>query len=79
MIFLNKKLEMQTLLKWLITTGKVEGSNSVIFIYSGVIGFMLCSTEGPHEVDFTHPINAIDDASSHGVARGPLKFYNSQV
>lgn len=40
---------------------------------------MLCSTEGPYKVDFSHPINPIDDASHHGAAGGPLKFYNSQV
>ena len=33
--------------------------------FSGVIGFMLCSTEGP-AVDFKHPANPIDanDADS---------------
>ncbi|XP_024954827.2 spermidine synthase 1-like [Citrus sinensis] len=45
---------------------------------SGVIGFMLCSTEseGP-SVDFIHPINPIDPDQIFGVAKGPLKFYNS--
>ncbi|GAY38897.1 hypothetical protein CUMW_040240 [Citrus unshiu] len=44
----------------------------------GVIGFMLCSTEseGP-SVDFIHPINPIDPDQIFGVAKGPLKFYNS--
>ncbi|KAL5552917.1 hypothetical protein UlMin_040318 [Ulmus minor] len=43
---------------------------------SGVIGFMLCSTEGP-AVDFKHPVNPIDanDADS----KRPLKFYNSEI
>lgn len=41
---------------------------------SGVIGFMLCSTEGP-DVDFKHPVNPIDDSKSSG----PLKFYNAEV
>lgn len=41
---------------------------------SGVIGFMLCSTEGPL-VDFKHPLNSIDGDES----RGPLKFYNSEI
>ncbi|CAH8382961.1 unnamed protein product [Eruca vesicaria subsp. sativa] len=42
----------------------------------GVIGFMLCSTEGP-EVDFKHPVNPIDDSSSK--SGGPLKFYNAEI
>ncbi|KAI5679185.1 hypothetical protein M9H77_10135 [Catharanthus roseus] len=43
---------------------------------SGVIGFMLCSTEGP-SVDFKNPINPIDkDDSSF---KRPLKFYNSEI
>ncbi|PKI56971.1 hypothetical protein CRG98_022645 [Punica granatum] len=49
---------------------------------SGTIGFMLCSTEEPCDVDFTHPINPIDNVDAnnhHGVARGPLNFYNSEV
>nr|VDD56630.1 unnamed protein product [Brassica oleracea] len=41
---------------------------------SGVIGFMLCSTEGP-DVDFKHPVNPIDDSKSSG----PLKFYNAEI
>nr|Q96557.1 RecName: Full=Spermidine synthase 2; Short=SPDSY 2; AltName: Full=Putrescine aminopropyltransferase 2 [Datura stramonium]CAA69421.1 spermidine synthase 2 [Datura stramonium] len=44
---------------------------------SGMIGFMLCSTEGP-AVDFKNPINPIDD-ESHGQTIGPLKFYNSEI
>lgn len=42
-----------------------------------MIGFMLCSTEGP-SVDFKHPVNPID-ADSSSKSRGPLKFYNSEV
>ncbi|KAJ4872452.1 spermidine synthase 1 [Raphanus sativus] len=42
----------------------------------GVIGFMLCSTEGP-DVDFKHPVNPIDDSSSQSY--GPLKFYNAEI
>ncbi|KAF8037166.1 hypothetical protein BT93_B0163 [Corymbia citriodora subsp. variegata] len=48
---------------------------------SGVIGFLLCSTEGPH-VDFTRPANPLDhhDAgSSFGVAKEPPKFYNAEM
>lgn len=43
--------------------------------FSGVIGFMLCSTEGP-PVDFKHPVNPID---VHDKSKRPLKFYNSEV
>jgi len=43
-----------------------------------VIGFMLCSTEGP-AVDFKHPVNPIDKIESEGNAKWPLKFYNSEV
>uniref|UniRef100_A0A7C8ZD96 spermidine synthase n=1 Tax=Opuntia streptacantha TaxID=393608 RepID=A0A7C8ZD96_OPUST len=45
---------------------------------SGVIGFMLCSTEGP-AVDFKHPVNPIDKIESEGNAKWPLKFYNSEI
>ncbi|XP_009623577.1 spermidine synthase [Nicotiana tabacum] len=46
---------------------------------SGMIGFMLCSTEGP-AVDFKNPINPIDDDDdSHTKTLGPLKFYNSEL
>ncbi|XP_010551561.1 PREDICTED: spermidine synthase 1 [Tarenaya hassleriana] len=46
---------------------------------SGVIGFMLCATEGPH-VDFKHPVNPIDADESHVDSKGgPLKFYNTQL
>ncbi|KAB1207933.1 Spermidine synthase [Morella rubra] len=45
---------------------------------SGVIGFMLCSTEGP-PVDFKHPLNPIDTDDCHNKSKGPLKFYNSEI
>ncbi|XP_042062738.1 spermidine synthase 1-like isoform X2 [Salvia splendens] len=45
---------------------------------SGVIGFMLCSTEGP-PVDFKNPINPIDADDGHAKTKGPLRFYNSEV
>ncbi|XP_044479695.1 spermidine synthase 1-like [Mangifera indica] len=45
---------------------------------SGVIGFMLCSTEGPF-VDFKHPVNPLDPKQTSGVAKEPLKFYDSEV
>ncbi|MBA0639348.1 hypothetical protein Goklo_022388, partial [Gossypium klotzschianum] len=44
----------------------------------GVIGFLLCSTEGPY-VDFKVPVNPIDPDQISGVAKQPLKFYNSEV
>ncbi|OIW17723.1 hypothetical protein TanjilG_29073 [Lupinus angustifolius] len=44
---------------------------------SGVIGFMLCSTEGP-TVDFKHPINPLKPGQN-GVAKTPPKFYNSEI
>lgn len=46
--------------------------------FSGVIGFMLCSTEGP-SVDFKHPVNPIDAVESACNSSRPLKFYNSEV
>ncbi|KAH7528488.1 hypothetical protein FEM48_Zijuj05G0077500 [Ziziphus jujuba var. spinosa] len=45
---------------------------------SGVIGFLLCSKEGP-SVEFKYPINPIDPNETHGVAKTPLKFYNSEM
>lgn len=48
------------------------------FDFSGVIGFLLCSTEGP-PINFKNAINPIDRNESYGVAKGPLKFYNSEV
>ncbi|XP_057418778.1 spermidine synthase 1-like [Lotus japonicus] len=44
---------------------------------SGVIGFMLCSTEGP-QVNFKNPINPLSP-ENYGVAKGPPKFYNSEI
>ncbi|KAI4382595.1 hypothetical protein MLD38_008540 [Melastoma candidum] len=45
---------------------------------SGVIGFMLCSKEGP-EVDFKHPVNRIDTDENIVKFKRPLKFYNSEI
>lgn len=45
--------------------------------FSGVIGFMLCSTEGP-DVDFKHPVNPVE-VNGIDSAKSPLKFYNSEV
>ncbi|KAH9615823.1 hypothetical protein KSS87_006727 [Heliosperma pusillum] len=41
----------------------------------GVIGFMVCSTEGP-AVDFKHPVNPIDKTEDE---KRPLKFYNAEI
>jgi hypothetical protein len=48
------------------------------FHCSGVIGFMLCSTEGP-AVDFQHPVFNIEEDEHPMKSKGPLKFYNSEV
>ncbi|KAI3516296.1 hypothetical protein L1887_15210 [Cichorium endivia] len=45
---------------------------------SGVIGFMLCSTEGP-AVDFKNPVNPIDANDNQSKSVGPLKFYNKEI
>ncbi|XP_059292234.1 putrescine N-methyltransferase 1-like isoform X2 [Lycium ferocissimum] len=45
---------------------------------TGVIGYMLCSTEGP-KVDFRNPVNPIDKKPSHIKSKGPLKFYNYDI
>ncbi|KAJ6793119.1 putative spermidine synthase 1 [Iris pallida] len=45
---------------------------------SGVIGFMLCSTEGPL-VDFKHPVHKIDENDVLNKSKGPLKFYNPDI
>lgn len=47
-------------------------------VYSGVIGFLLCSTEGP-PVDFVHPINPIEKLDGALDYKRELKFYNSEV
>ncbi|ONM20491.1 Spermidine synthase 2 [Zea mays] len=44
----------------------------------GVIGFMLCSTEGP-AVDFQHPVFNIEEDEHPMKSKGPLKFYNSEI
>jgi len=44
--------------------------------FSGMIGFMLCSTEGP-TVDFKNPVYSIDEDGKQSTR--PLKFYNSEV
>lgn len=45
---------------------------------SGVIGFLICSTEGP-PVDFLHPINPIEKIDGALKHRRELRFYNSEM
>ncbi|XP_077227831.1 spermine synthase-like [Tasmannia lanceolata] len=45
---------------------------------SGVIGFLLCSTEGPY-VDFLNPINPIEKLDGAHKFKRELRFYNSEV
>nr|BAC55523.1 spermidine synthase [Petunia x hybrida] len=45
---------------------------------SGMIGFMLCSTEGL-EVDFKNPVNLIENDEIHSKTLPPLKFYNFEI
>ncbi|EYU25208.1 hypothetical protein ABFS82_06G022800 [Erythranthe guttata] len=46
---------------------------------SGVIGFVLCSTEGFPSVDFLHPINPIENLEDALHYRRELMFYNSEI
>lgn len=45
---------------------------------SGIIGFLICSTEGPH-VDFVNPINPIEKLEGADKHKRELRFYNSQI
>ncbi|KAF8042880.1 hypothetical protein BT93_A1262 [Corymbia citriodora subsp. variegata] len=45
---------------------------------SGVIGFLLCSTEGP-PVDFIHPVNPIEKLEGATKHKRELRFYNSEM
>uniref|UniRef100_A0A2N9FLE0 PABS domain-containing protein n=1 Tax=Fagus sylvatica TaxID=28930 RepID=A0A2N9FLE0_FAGSY len=61
-----------------IFKGSVEYAWTNVPAYpSGIIGFLLCSTEGP-PVNFKSPVNPIDPNDCYGVAKEPLKFYNSE-
>ncbi|XP_028797740.1 spermidine synthase 1-like [Neltuma alba] len=61
-----------------IFKGSIDYAWTTVPAYpSGVIGFLLCSTEGPY-VDFRCPINPIDP-QNYGISKQPLKFYNSEV
>lgn len=58
---------------WIIEINEVQS-----LIYSGVIGFLLCSKDGP-PVDFTNPINPIEKLEGATSAGREIKFYNSEV
>jgi len=45
---------------------------------SGMIGFILCATEGP-PVDFVNPINPIEKLEGANEHKRELQFYNSEV
>ncbi|TYI68909.1 hypothetical protein E1A91_D08G118800v1 [Gossypium mustelinum] len=45
---------------------------------SGVIGFLICSTEGP-AVDFLNPINPIEKLEGAHQHKRELRYYNSQM
>lgn len=45
---------------------------------SGVIGFLICSTEGP-PVDFLNPVNPIEKLEGAAKYKRELRFYNSEV
>ena len=53
-------------------------THEVILYCSGVIGFVLCSTEGP-DVDFKNPINPIEKLDGAMTYIREMKFYNSDV
>ena len=49
-----------------------------VWMYSGAIGFLLCSTEGPL-VNFLDPVNPIEKQEWAVKLRRELRFYNSEV
>ena len=49
-----------------------------VLMYSGAIGFLLCSTEGPL-VNFLDPVNPIEKQEWAVKLRRELRFYNSEV
>ncbi|KAH7557779.1 hypothetical protein JRO89_XS11G0219400 [Xanthoceras sorbifolium] len=44
----------------------------------GVIGFLICSREGP-SVDFINPINPIEKLEGAVKHKRELRFYNSEI
>ncbi|PWZ04224.1 Spermidine synthase 1 [Zea mays] len=68
-----------TLLKILLSiVDKFSKARLTMLGQRGVIGFMLCSTEGP-AVDFQHPVFNIEEDEHPMKSKGPLKFYNSEI
>ncbi|KAK6931073.1 Spermidine synthase, tetramerization domain [Dillenia turbinata] len=62
-----------------IFKGSVKYAWTTVPTYpSGLMGFMLCSTEGP-AVDFKHPVNPIGANQDTCKSKGPLKFYNPEI
>ncbi|CAN0857350.1 Spermidine synthase 1 [Linum grandiflorum] len=49
-----------------------------VILCSGMIGFMLCSTEGP-PVDFKNPVTRVEAYGSNTQVKGPLGFYNAEI
>ncbi|XP_062114950.1 spermidine synthase 1-like [Humulus lupulus] len=77
-----KSLDLQQLFSKYrrIFKGSTDYAWTIVPTYpSGVIGFLLCSKEGPNDVDFRNPVNPIHPDENYGVAKEPLKFYNSEV
>ncbi|KAI3950992.1 hypothetical protein MKW98_026446 [Papaver atlanticum] len=73
------------LIKDLISICRITFKGSVHYAWtsvptypSGVIGFLLCSTEGP-PVDFLNPINPIEKIEGAVDFRRELRFYNSEM
>lgn len=58
--------------------GNISHIWAVYLQCSGVIGFLLCSTEGP-PVDFIHPVNPIEKLEGAAKHKRELRFYNSEV
>ncbi|KAJ6833112.1 spermidine synthase 1 [Iris pallida] len=60
--------------------GSVDYAWTTVPTYpSGVIGFMLCSTEGP-AVEFQKPVHHIDESTDESnTLKGPLKYYNPGI
>ncbi|XP_026439860.1 spermine synthase-like [Papaver somniferum] len=73
------------LIQYLISIYRITFKGSVHYAWtsvptypSGVIGFLLCSTEGP-PVDFLNPINPIEKIEGAVDFPRELRFYNSDV
>jgi hypothetical protein len=77
----NMKLRFWFLLMLVNSLSEYELILTRLFCYlacSGVIGFVLCSTEGP-PVDFLNPVNPIKKLEGATKHKKELKYYNSEV